>query len=566
MSGQSWIIGATSECDIVVNQPTVSSRHCQLIRTPEGLLLKDLGSTNGTYVNGERISSSRLVSASDRITLGTSTPLPWPSHLVSPGSRTVRIGRAATNHVVVEGAGVSDHHAQLTLHDGTMTLEDLGSTAGTGVGSPGRQVTRTTVKIGDTVFLGSTPVQVAAVVDALKGKTVAGQADQQTRAGEGDSAAGLLSYGTGTLIAVAAGGAVLMSLLVALIIYAFGGSGQGPAVASNEQVGMLLSAEPHRKVEPRSSEPTNGAGQDAGAPQKDTADSSTGPQDTPSSAANAKKRPTDALFLVLVGDEADKYFRVGTAWAVGPHTLASSASVVVRLRDLQERFPQVVVFWPTKNERISIVRTKVHPRYVEAAAACDQAEKELDELRTTQGDAAPEELDRERIREAWVEAGLKALKAAERQVYFDAATIEVNQPLDTILPPAPVSDAQALRPNLAVRAMGLAFDFKDPFLDPNSADMAWTLDGRIGRLVSYDKDAPEVQRLLVHLEPARPNQAVRGQLEYTYVGSPVVNEAGQVIGIYSRPTPPREPDQPPDGRSFDATLFERVREVMALEK
>ena len=95
--------------------------------------------------------------------------------------------------------------------------------------------------------------------------------------------------------------------------------------------------------------------------------------------------------------------------------------------------------------------------------------------------------------------------------------------------------------------------------------MAWTLDGRIGQLVSYDDASGGIRRLLVHLEPPSPNQAVRGQLEYAYVGSPVLNDDGHVLAIYSRPTPQREPGQPPDGRSFDATLIQRVREIMESE-
>ena len=559
VSSQSWTIGATGECDVVVSEPTVSGRHCQLIRTPEGYLLKDLGSTNGTYVNGERVTDPRRVTAADHITLGTAVPLPWPSHLLAPGSRTIRIGRAATNHVVVAGEGVADHHAQLTMHRGTLTLEDLGTPAGTSVGTPGRQITRTTVKIGDTIYLGSTPLQVAAVVNACQVEQVARKDGQPAVVADAAPAEDSLPYGTGTLIAVAAGGALLMALLVALIIYAVGGAGEGRELANN-QIAEPRGAETTQQIQVVAGERPQEDGADARVKEGGATALSLPPANAPpATVAPLDKRPTDALFLVLVGGEDGKFFRVGTAWAVAPHTLVSSASVVMRMRDLQERFPQAVVVGAARNEKISIVRTKVHPQYVLAATDCDKAEQELNALCAKYDAAQPTEIAREEIRDAWLEGELKALKAAERQVYFDAATIEVEQLLDVFLTPAPVLDAQALRPNLAVRAMGLAFDFKDPFFDPAAADMVWTLDGRIGRLVSYDEDAPRAQRLLVHLEPARPNETVRGQLEYVYVGSPVVTDAGQVVAIYSRPTPAREPNQPPDGRSFDATLFDRAR-------
>ena len=47
----------------------VSRRHAKLSIAPGGLLLEDLGSTNGTFVNGERIASQRLQDG-DRVTVG----------------------------------------------------------------------------------------------------------------------------------------------------------------------------------------------------------------------------------------------------------------------------------------------------------------------------------------------------------------------------------------------------------------------------------------------------------------------------------------------------------------
>ena len=56
---RSWVIGSRADCDVVVDSPLVSARHCQLTQVADGFLLNDLGSTNGTYVNGVRIASAR---------------------------------------------------------------------------------------------------------------------------------------------------------------------------------------------------------------------------------------------------------------------------------------------------------------------------------------------------------------------------------------------------------------------------------------------------------------------------------------------------------------------------
>jgi pSer/pThr/pTyr-binding forkhead associated (FHA) protein len=62
-------IGRLSECDIVVNDSGASRRHAQ-IRTADGVsTITDLGSTNGTKVNGRDVQSAAL-SDGDRITVG----------------------------------------------------------------------------------------------------------------------------------------------------------------------------------------------------------------------------------------------------------------------------------------------------------------------------------------------------------------------------------------------------------------------------------------------------------------------------------------------------------------
>jgi pSer/pThr/pTyr-binding forkhead associated (FHA) protein len=62
-------LGRARECDIVVDDPSVSRRHAELRRGPGGFTLIDLKSTNGTQVNGKAIEQAE-VDDGDRITLG----------------------------------------------------------------------------------------------------------------------------------------------------------------------------------------------------------------------------------------------------------------------------------------------------------------------------------------------------------------------------------------------------------------------------------------------------------------------------------------------------------------
>jgi FHA domain len=86
------------DCDLVLEDPEVSRRHAVLRRSGDSVVVEDLDSTNGTFVNGERIRGSIKVDAGDQVRVGRTTleiepdpraddtmvsiPLP-PDHLTS---------------------------------------------------------------------------------------------------------------------------------------------------------------------------------------------------------------------------------------------------------------------------------------------------------------------------------------------------------------------------------------------------------------------------------------------------------------------------------------------------
>lgn len=65
------VIGRSSELDMVLVEDMVSRRHAKITVTNGQIFIQDLGSTNGSFVNGEKIKRSRLTEG-DRILIGTS--------------------------------------------------------------------------------------------------------------------------------------------------------------------------------------------------------------------------------------------------------------------------------------------------------------------------------------------------------------------------------------------------------------------------------------------------------------------------------------------------------------
>lgn len=71
----SLVLGRSDECDVQLDDTRVSRRHASLTRDGDQWVLEDLGSRNGTLVNGERLTGRRALAFGDRVQLSPETVL-----------------------------------------------------------------------------------------------------------------------------------------------------------------------------------------------------------------------------------------------------------------------------------------------------------------------------------------------------------------------------------------------------------------------------------------------------------------------------------------------------------
>jgi pSer/pThr/pTyr-binding forkhead associated (FHA) protein len=62
------LVGRKEDCDLRLDHKSVSKMHCVIVKTDGLLLLRDLGSTNGTRVNGQRVRRAALL-PNDELTI-----------------------------------------------------------------------------------------------------------------------------------------------------------------------------------------------------------------------------------------------------------------------------------------------------------------------------------------------------------------------------------------------------------------------------------------------------------------------------------------------------------------
>jgi pSer/pThr/pTyr-binding forkhead associated (FHA) protein len=67
VKGDTVVIGRDVACDVALTGTGVSRRHCQLVREGDGYVIEDLGSANGTFLNGLQVTERKQLADGDKI-------------------------------------------------------------------------------------------------------------------------------------------------------------------------------------------------------------------------------------------------------------------------------------------------------------------------------------------------------------------------------------------------------------------------------------------------------------------------------------------------------------------
>lgn len=129
------VIGRRHGCDLLIPLPTISRRHCEISQNGDSLKIRDLDSTWGTFVNGQRVNGETPIKAGDAVRIGPVTFVcqidGQPAKITAPAEAKAQPKKAPAKAAVDDlTEGLEDSFADLDASDSVVALDDSDSDLG----------------------------------------------------------------------------------------------------------------------------------------------------------------------------------------------------------------------------------------------------------------------------------------------------------------------------------------------------------------------------------------------------------------------------------------------------
>ena len=453
------------------------------------------------------------IGSADSVRLGMETTVTWSQINRLKHCRIIRIGRDADNDVVVSDEKVSGHHARLLIDEDQITLIDLESANGTAVGRPDQKTHRAAVSPADKVYFASNEFRVSQLLEATGAPSPTTSMNLRRRL---------------TIGVVGATAAVLLIWATMFREQAPESVASGTTVSENVAEGISI--------------------------------------ERPEKQLSADERLQQALFAVVVRTaETEPGIRIGTAWAVAERKLATSGNVVLFLHQSVDEFPIITVQNVTDGREWQICDSIAHPvcrknadRIKELGQQIENIQAELDGLSKnvdgTENAPTAEDSDHaKKLADQILTLDDQWFVSAEDMIHFDAGLLVTSESLARESEAVVLKIAENAPSRLApVTIRGAAFPHDQSIIVDQSSLPMLQLDGTIEAFARYKRDSV--------LRPVL--RCAAEHMQQNWLGAPALNSSGQVVGLYSRPTPSLQPNVPPDGDRCDIVSVERLTDLL----
>ncbi len=265
-----------------------------------------------------------------------------------------------------------------------------------------------------------------------------------------------------------------------------------------------------------------------------------------------------SLYAILLRTSEGQTFHLGTAFAVSNKHLASTASVIRAMQKLTAENSSMKAFAvsPMTQQELDLSGAKktLHPEFSQTIRKLVAVEEKMSQLQQQLEQAADAQAAKP-IEDQLTEQAEERYQILEHRFFYDVGVIETSATAEESADHLQITPATG-NPAIGTTILlaGIPVQQNKEMVDPAAPPGPMQSKGQVFALVPSPTN-PQADRLIVKCE-----RDISGSY---FPGSPVLNAADEVVGIYSRPTPPPFGADPEAATvtTHDLMSIDRLREM-----